>query len=61
VNSDRHYGEFAELGEEGGYADGDDINNGIRSRAPKSHYVRLGEPAEMQSLSPNRESHIAGV
>jgi hypothetical protein len=53
--SDRTYGEFTILGEEGRNNLSDELSNGrIRSRIPKTHYVRLGEPGEMHSLSGSR-------
>jgi hypothetical protein len=46
------YGEFAVLGEEGRTNFSEEIHNGtFRPLVPKSHYVRLGDPGEMQSIS----------
>ena len=50
--ADRVYGEFTILGEEGHTHIEDGHSNGSKTqRIPITHYVRLGEPGEMQALN----------
>jgi hypothetical protein len=53
--TDRIYGEFTILGEEGHGSPEEGFQNGIRgNRVPTSHYVRLGEPGELQTFNLQR-------
>lgn len=55
------YGEFVVLGEEGRSNFSEEYNNGsVRPLVSKSHYVRLGEPGEMNSLSSRSRASSRG-
>ncbi len=55
------YGEFVVLSEEGRGNFSEEIHNGtFRPLVPKSHYVRLGEPGEMHSISSRSRTSSRG-